>query len=140
MSEFEITREDAAHGTLSSFLSDRIYEFNQAATGFTDGQLMAYSIRDSEGNIIAALTGHTWGGTCEVTIIWVDEQHRHQGLGSRLMEEVERVARERECGQIILGTHSFQAPEFYQRLGFEIVGALDDYPAGHKLITLRKLL
>jgi hypothetical protein len=47
MSEYEITQEDTAHGTLSSFLSDRIYEFNQAATGFTDGQLIAYAFRDS---------------------------------------------------------------------------------------------
>ena len=47
MSEYEITQDDTAHGTLSSFLSDRIYEFNQAATGFTDGQLIAYAFRDS---------------------------------------------------------------------------------------------
>jgi ribosomal protein S18 acetylase RimI-like enzyme len=140
MSEHEITREDEAHGTLSSFLSDQIYEFNQAATGFTDGILMAYSVRDSDGNIIAALTGHTWGGTCEISQLWVDEPHRHQRLGSRLMEEAERIARERGCSQIFLTTHSFQAPDYYVKLGFELCGAIDNYPAEHKFFTMRKLL
>ena len=140
MSEYEITREDAEHRTLSSFLSDQIYEFNQAATGFTDGILMAYSVRDSEGNIIAALTGHTWGGTCEVSQLWVDEPHRHQGHGSRLMAEAEKIARERKCSQIILGTHSFQAPDYYKHLGFEIIGGFEDYPVGHQMYILRKLL
>jgi ribosomal protein S18 acetylase RimI-like enzyme len=140
MSEHEIIREDAEDGTLSSFLSDRIYDFNSTTTGFTDGILMAYSIRDSSGSIIAALTGHTWGGTCEVTQLWVDEPHRHQGLGSRLLETAEAIARERQCSQIILTTHSFQAPDYYTRLGFEIVATIDDYPAGHQMYTMRKLL
>ncbi len=39
MSELEITREDAAHGTLSTLLTEQIYNFNQATTGFTDAQL-----------------------------------------------------------------------------------------------------
>jgi ribosomal protein S18 acetylase RimI-like enzyme len=37
-------------------------------------------------------------------------------------------------------THSFQAPRFYQRLGFKIIGSHVDYPRGHFKHYLRKQL
>jgi hypothetical protein len=43
-------------------------------------------------------------------------------------------------GQLVLTTYSFQAPEFYRKLGFEIVAALPDYPRGHSHLVLCKRL
>lgn len=42
--------------------------------------------------------------------------------------------------QIVLDTHSFQAPLFSQRLGFEIITSHTDYPQGHYRHYLRKQL
>ena len=41
---------------------------------------------------------------------------------------------------MVLSTHSFQAPDFYRRLGFTVVGEVKGYPEGHSSIYLRKLL
>ena len=41
---------------------------------------------------------------------------------------------------MLLSTHSFQAPRFYEKHGYERVAALDDYPLGHGQIFLRKRL
>jgi hypothetical protein len=41
---------------------------------------------------------------------------------------------------MLLRAHSFQAPKFYEGLGYERVGAFDDYPRGHQDVLLRKTL
>lgn len=72
--------------------------------------------------------------------LWVHERLRGRGVGTGLMVAAEAEARKRGAAQIVVSTHSFQAPEFYGRLGFERVGHVDDCPAGHQSIYLRKRL
>jgi ribosomal protein S18 acetylase RimI-like enzyme len=135
---FETVEEPSAEDM--SFLGDRLYEFNSGTTGFHDGRLFGAFLRDDDGVMIAGMHGHTWGGTCEVSRLWVKEDLRHQGIGLRLMEAAEEEARRRGCGQMFLTTHSFQAPAFYERLGFEEIGRITDYPAGYDQIFYRKRL
>jgi GNAT superfamily N-acetyltransferase len=122
------------------FLDDRLVEYNMAHTGITDGRPLAILLRDGRNDIIAGLYGWTWGRCCEVRTLWVHEQWRGQGLGTRLMAAAEAEARARGAVQMVLSTHSFQAPDFYRRLGFQAIGQVEEYPEGHQHIFLRKLL
>ncbi len=122
------------------FLEDQLYDFNRTATGIHDGRTLGIFLRDDSGNILAAAVGHTWGGTCELRQVWVVEARRRAGLGRRLLAAAEAEATRRGCSQLVLTTHSFQAPDFYRKLGFEVVSELPDYPRGHAYLVLRKPL
>jgi GNAT superfamily N-acetyltransferase len=123
------------------FLEDQINTFNVARTGISgDGDILLSILLRDDGQIIAGVYGFTWGGCCDIRYLWVRSDLRGQGYGRGLLEAAEQEARRRGCGQMVLDTHSFQAPEFYQRLGYEIVGVVDDYPRGHKKYYLKKRL
>ena len=123
-----------------AFLEDRINEFNLATTGIDFGGLLAIFVRDAQGAIIAGTYGWTWGGCCEMRFLWVHEDFRQRGIGSALLGAAEREAARRGCDQLILDTHSFQAPGFYQKLDYEVVGVIEGYPRGYQKLFLRKRL
>jgi GNAT superfamily N-acetyltransferase len=122
------------------YLEDRIYEFNSAATGITDGEWLAIFVRDEDDRMVAGICGNTWGGCLEIRQFWVEEARRKQGLGTRLLGAAEQEARRRGCQQMLLMTFTFQAPAFYATYGFEVVAVVDDHPRGHKNLLLRKRL
>src|SRR5262245_49505330 len=70
-------------------LEDRIYEFNSRATGITDGEMLAFFVRERD-SIVAGICGNTWGGTCELRQFWVEESRRRRGLGTKLFEAASR--------------------------------------------------
>jgi SAM-dependent methyltransferase len=121
-------------------LEDRINEFNFARTGFHDGRELAILERDAGGDLVAGLYGWTWGASCEVRFLWVRQDHRKRGLGTRLLQAAEAEAARRGAGQIVLSTHGFQAPHFYRRLGYEVTGVVDDHPRGWRQYWMRKAL
>lgn len=96
---------------------------------------------DPGGDLAGGLVGHTWTTWLHVTYLWVDARHRGTGLGSALLAEAERVAREqRGCDRVRLETWDFQAPGFYRRHGYEVVCVIEDYPPGITEYTLTKRL
>jgi GNAT superfamily N-acetyltransferase len=122
------------------YLEERLYEYNSAATGITDGEWLAIFARDDNHRIVAGICGNTWGGCAEIRQFWVEEVRRNRGLGTRLLGTAEQEARRRGCRQMLLMTFSFQAPAFYAKHGFEVVAVVDDHPDGHKNMLLRKRL
>ncbi|MED7823696.1 GNAT family N-acetyltransferase [Streptomyces chiangmaiensis] len=94
---------------------------------------------DAAGELAGGLVGHTWMTWLYVAYLWVDDRHRGTGLGTRLLAEAERVAREeRVCTAARLETWDFQAPEFYKKQGYDVVCVIPDYPPGITEYTLTK--
>ena len=125
---------------LDATLVERIYEFNSEATGYTDGKLLGGCVRADSGELIAGFSGHTWGGVCVVTHLWVDRQYRGRGMGQTVLQSAEAEARRRNCAHLILASHSFQAPRFYERLGYQRICTVEDWPVAHSNTVYRKLL
>jgi GNAT superfamily N-acetyltransferase len=122
------------------FLDERIYEYNVAATNIHDGRMMHFAVRDVRDEMVAGLSGWTWGSCAAVEFLWVRDDWRGKGLGTQLLASAEGEALARGCTHIVLSTHSFQAPEFYKKRGYEAYSAVDDYPRGFSLLHLKKKL
>jgi len=95
-------------------------------------------VRDAEGALIGGLTATTYWGWLDIDDLWLDEGLRKQGIGSELMQMAEAEGVRRGCTQAQLSTFSFQAREFYEKLGYRVIGALHDYPPGSSFYWLRK--
>ena len=134
--KFVVTAEPSREDV--QYLEDRLDEFNSSLTGIGGGKWLAIFVRNDEHRIIAGICGNTSGGCAEIRQLWVEESHRKQGLGTRLLRAAEEEARRRGCSEMILMTFSFQAADFYARHGFEVVAVLDDQPPGHKNFLLCK--
>jgi len=90
--------------------------------------------------IRGGLLGHIWGGWHHVTDLWLDEGARGEGLGRKLVETAEAEARADGCRYVHLDSHSFQAPDFYKKLGYEEFSRLSESPLGQDQVFLWKSL
>ena len=94
------------------------------------------------------IDGHRAGGLIadtnwnwlHISVLSVDARHRGQGHGRALMARAEAVARERGCTGAWVDTFSFQAPGFYERVGYRQFGELPSYPDEHRRIFYSKPL
>lgn len=121
-------------------LEDSLYGFNVAATGVDDGRYLSIFLKRNDGTIYAGLHGHSWAGVCEIKTLWIADSERGKGLGSRLLAAAEEEARRRGCHVIHLASFTFQAPDFYERHGFQQLVRLEDFPRGQANILLAKTL
>ncbi len=101
---------------------------------------LALFVRDAADTVRGGLWGRSYWGWMFVKWLWVAEELRGQGWGRKLMEQAEAVARERGCRGVFLDTFSFQAPDFYLALGYEVFAELEDLPPGGSRLYFRKLL
>ena len=93
-----------------------------------------------DGEIIGGAYGASVWDWVHINYLWVDAEHRKIGLGAKIMEQVEQEALQRGCIGVHLDTFSFQALPFYEKLGYEVYGEIEDHPHGHKRHYLKKTL
>lgn len=77
---------------------------------------------------LAGLTGETFGNWLCIRFLFVSEQLRGKGIGSKLLEAAEREAKQCGCKYAFVDTFSFQAPAFYKKHGYQEVFTLEEYP------------
>ena len=122
------------------YIREELNQFNNERVG-EDGHTPLNIVEyDTNGNIIGGILGGTYWGWMYVDILWVHESHRYKGIGSKLLCKAEKEAIRRGCHHVHLDTMSWQAPEFYQKRGYEVIGILPDIPNGNQKYLLMKAL
>lgn len=86
-------------------------------------------VEDEQGNKQAGIVAETVGNWMYIQMLWVDESLRGQDVGTQLITEAEEEAKARGCRYSLVDTFSFQARPFYERMGYHMQMALEDYIA-----------
>lgn len=111
-------------------IADGLYRFGVAQLGGAVPDRIALLCEDEAAEMIGGLAGHSLLGRFYLMQLWVAEEHRSQGIGSELVGRMEEVARERNCGDIVVDTLNADAVTFYQRLGYASYMTNRDYIRG----------
>jgi ribosomal protein S18 acetylase RimI-like enzyme len=96
------------------------------------------ALENEEGEIVGGIKGESFWGRLHIEMLWINQDYRKQGLGKKLIAMAEIVAKERKCKGIDLDTMTFQAPGFYEKMGFRQVGELPNYDNEFKRIYYAK--
>lgn len=124
MSEF-IADHSASLAELAKL---KIAEFNALHWDASLRQPLGLKKLNSQDELIAVLTGRTFGNWFYLESLWLAETCRKQGIGRAMLTEAEQIARQRGCRYVLLDTLNFQAKPFYQRLGYQVSWVQADYP------------
>jgi GNAT superfamily N-acetyltransferase len=136
-----ITLENDPAQADQDLVRNGLQEFNRKHIDpaiFDSYQPLCLFVRDNAREVLGGLLGVTYWGWFVIEILWLPEDLRGQGLGADLLRMAEAEAVKRGCHAAMLDTLSHQAPDFYQKHGYEVFAVLDDFPPGHEKIFLKK--
>ena len=117
----ELTKEEA------SYIGEKINEIVPRETD-ADEEEFVLKIENEDGEIIGGCIAEAYEyhwSRMFLNTLWVDERWRRHGLGSVLLREVERIAREKGCRVVTLGTASYMARPFYEKHGYTVFTTLE---------------
>jgi GNAT superfamily N-acetyltransferase len=130
-----------ADAALDRRLNDELDRFNAAATLDIAAAVELTVKAEQDGELIAGVSGWTWGQAAGIGMTWVREDQRGTGVGATLLAAFEREAADRGCTHVFVTSFTFQAPAFYKRLGYEEIFRWESVPTpGRDDVHMRKQL
>ncbi|MDP4146453.1 MAG: GNAT family N-acetyltransferase [Bacillota bacterium] len=135
---------EEGNGEEWNVVDNEIIAYNASKVPFTQEPSFNHInrvIKALDGNIIAGINSILYCWNClYIDVLWVKEEFRKEGYGSALLDEVEKIAKEKGCKLVHLDTFDFQAKDFYLKHGYDIFGVLDNCPLSHKRYYMKKSL
>ena len=98
-----------------------------------------FEIRDGH-NLVGCVAVQIFWGQLHIKKLFVEENYRGKGFAKALMEHAFEFGRLKECNFAFVETMNFQAPDFYQKLGFKIDFIRDRYAKETSFYYLSKEL
>ena len=128
-----ITLETDPDPSLRSDILAPLIAYNESAGGPAHGGLLAVTVKNEEDAVVGGLWGRVGYGFLFIELLALGPA-KGVGLGRKVMGLAEVEARRRGLVGMWLDTWTFQAPDFYPKLGFVEFGRITGYPPGHDRI------
>ena len=109
-------------------LANLIRAYNRSNREPSKSEPLNIYLEDEQGNLKAGMVAETFGNWLEIEYLYVSDDLRGQGIGSKILEMSENESRNRGCKYSFVDTFNFQAPKFYKKHGYKEVFALKKYP------------
>ena len=141
MNHIDVTEaeKEAVYSWLKDYNHERNGDFMRSLEVTGTEIPLFLSARDEAGKVIGGLEGlmiHKW---LRIQIMAVDPDHRRNGLGTDLVHRAEELAVQQGCRHAFVDTMSYQAPGFYERLGYRVAGQIPDWDShGHDKLYFTK--
>ena len=116
----DLTKEDAA------YIGGKINEIVPREVD-ADPEEFVLKVENEAGEVVGGCIAEAYEyhwSRMFLDTLWVDERYRHHGIGSMIIREVERIAREKGCRVVTLGTASYMARPFYEKHGYTVFTTL----------------
>ena len=115
------------------------YDFSRI--GYRDFRRLAVLVRNPQtGKVVGGLYGRSEFGLVYVDWLFLPEDLRGAGIGSRVLAMAEEEGRRRGCTRIALTTLSVEAPGFYKKQGYDVAATIDCDPPGLTRHYMMKML
>ena len=102
---------------------------------------LEFGVKNEKGDVIGGvLAGINYWNGLEIKILWINEDFRNQGLGTKLLNYLENEAKKRGASIAMVDTFDFQAEGFYVKHNYDVIGEIKDFPMGHRRIYFSKVL
>ncbi len=133
----EVTHE--IHADSREAITLGLTAFNTSHLGEHKWIALDVYVRDPQGQVVGGLIGGSVFDRLYVYALWVAQDRRGLGLGTRILSAAEQTAIERGCRIVFLDTLTFQAPEFYRKRGYEEIATVEFQPGVKKIYFQKRL-
>lgn len=137
-----LTIVDENNNELKDYVRNNIYDYNkkhfpkQLKGNYQEIHLFLLGEKQQA---YGGLLGEVCWNWLEIQYLYIEQDFRKLGYGTKLLYEVEKIARQKKCDFMKTDTLSFQALDFYKKHGFEVYGLIEN-AGGHTHYYLKKSL
>ena len=119
-------------------IRDGVITHGRQQTQGSDARDIAVALYDGE-VLIAGGFGRTEFQRLYISYLWVEADHRGQGLGGDCLRQLEALALQRGCVDALIETLLDEVAELYEHLGYACISHVHDFVPGFTRHTLLKV-
>ena len=139
--DLDITVTDEFDPADVAVIVDGLGAYDFSRIGYRDFRRLAVLVRNPQtGKVVGGLYGRSEFGLVYVDWLFLPEDLRGAGIGSRVLAMAEEEGRRRGCTRIALTTLSVEAPGFYKKQGYDVAATIDCDPPGLTRYYMMKML
>ncbi|MEB3703078.1 GNAT family N-acetyltransferase [Candidatus Bealeia paramacronuclearis] len=135
----EIMLHENSFTPLDEEILKRLRDFNAPYFGSEKAQNFTLAAHEND-VLIGGASGFIKQESCFLNVVFVDDSHRKKGQGQAFMKILEDFAKSKGCTKLDLETFEFQAPAFYEKIGFRVLTTTKNWLRGQTIYLMRKNL